>query len=64
VAVRVVFDTNILFSATGWRGHTYQCLDWARCGQIQAMTCPELVEELAEKLERKLGFSAEQAAMR
>lgn len=30
----VVFDTNILFSATGWRGNPYRCLELARTGQI------------------------------
>ena len=31
-------------------------------GRIQAVTCLELMEELAEKLEMKLGFSPEQAS--
>lgn len=31
-------------------------------GDIQAVTCLELMEELAEKLEMKLGFSPEQAS--
>ena len=62
MAILVVFDTNILFSATGWRGNPFQCVEQARIGHIQAVTCPELMEELAEKLEVKLGFSPEQAA--
>jgi len=62
VAITVVFDTNILFSATGWRGNPFQCVEQARIGHIQAVTCPELMEELAEKLESKLFFSPEQAA--
>lgn len=62
MAITVVFDTNILFSATGWRGHPFQCVEQARIGRIQAVTCPELMEELAEKLEMKLDFSPEQAA--
>jgi putative PIN family toxin of toxin-antitoxin system len=62
VAITVVFDTNILFSATGWRGNPFQCVEQARMGRIQAVTCPELMEELAEKLEMKLDFSPEQAA--
>jgi hypothetical protein len=28
----VVFDTNILFSAIGWRGRQYECLEYARNG--------------------------------
>jgi putative PIN family toxin of toxin-antitoxin system len=62
VAITAVFDTNILFSATGWRGNPFQCVERARVGEIQAVTCPELVEELAEKLELRLHFSAEQVA--
>jgi uncharacterized protein len=61
VALTAVFDTNILFSATGWRGNPFQCVERARVGEIEAVTCPELMEELAEKLETKLGFSQEQA---
>ena len=45
MAITTVFDTNILFSATGWRGNPFQCIERARAGEIQAVTCPELVEE-------------------
>jgi uncharacterized protein len=62
VGPTAVFDTNILFSATGWRGSPFQCVELARAGKVEAATCPELVEELAEKLETKLGFSPEQSA--
>lgn len=62
MALTAVFDTNILFSATGWRGNPFQCVERARAGEIQAVTCPELVEELAEKLNLRLHFSAEQVA--
>ncbi len=61
VAPTAVFDTNILFSATAWRGNPFRCVERARVGETQAVTCPELMEELAEKLEMKLGFSPEQA---
>jgi putative PIN family toxin of toxin-antitoxin system len=61
VALTAVFDTNILFSATAWRGNPFQCVERARIGEVQAVTCPELMEELAEKLEMKLGFSPEQS---
>jgi putative PIN family toxin of toxin-antitoxin system len=61
VAITVVFDTNILFSATAWRGNPFQCVERARVGEVEAVTCPELMEELAEKLEMKLGFSPDQA---
>ena len=62
MALTVVLDTNILFSATGWRGNPFQCVEQARAGKIEAVTCVELMEELAEKLELKLGFSPEQSA--
>lgn len=62
MALIVVFDTNILFSATGWRGKPFQCVEQARAGKIAGVTCPELMQELTEKLELKLGFSPEQSA--
>jgi putative PIN family toxin of toxin-antitoxin system len=62
VAFTAVLDTNILFFATGWRGSPYQCVERARAGEFQAVTCPELIEELAEKLEARLHFSPEQVA--
>lgn len=62
MAISVVFDTNILFSASAWRGSPFECVERARRGEIQAVTCPELMAELAEKLEIKLHFSAEQVA--
>jgi len=58
--ITVVFDTNILFSATGWRGHPFRCVELARSGQIQAVTCAEILRELAEKLAAKLAFSDRQ----
>ena len=61
MALIAVFDTNILFSAMAWRGNPFQCVERARVGGIEAVTCPELMAELAEKLEMKLGFSPEQA---
>ncbi|HEX5445520.1 MAG TPA: PIN domain-containing protein [Pirellulales bacterium] len=56
-----VFDTNILFSATGWKGVPYECLELARAGQVDGVTCLELLDELAEKLQAKLLFSTGQA---
>ena len=57
-----VFDTNILFSAAGWRGNPFQCVERARAGEFRIFTCPELMEELAEKLGSRLYFSADQVA--
>ena len=60
MTLTVVFDTNILFSATGWRGNPFHSVEHARDGKVMAFTCPELMQELAEKLESKLKFSPEQ----
>ena len=58
----VVFDTNILVSGTGWRGNPYRCLELARAGIVEGVTCKELPDELVEKLQVKLNFSDSQAA--
>jgi putative PIN family toxin of toxin-antitoxin system len=57
-----VFDTNILFSATGWKGKAYECVELARAGKVGGVTCRELLDELAEKLQLKLAFGTEQSA--
>ncbi len=54
-----VFDTNVLFSGIGWRGNPYRCLELARAGVIEGITCAELLDELEEKLSLKLGFTAD-----
>ncbi len=46
-----VFDTNILFSGVGWKGNPYRCLELARAGMVEGVTCRELLDELAEKLQ-------------
>jgi uncharacterized protein len=57
----VVFDTNVLFSAVGWKGAPYRCLELARSGVVQGATCRELLDELNQKLQTKLLFSPNQA---
>jgi putative PIN family toxin of toxin-antitoxin system len=52
-----VFDTNVLFSAVGWQGTPYQCVELARAGKVGAATCQELLDELSEKLGTKLLFT-------
>jgi len=59
--LRAVFDTNILFSATGWRGSPYQCLTMARQGKITLVLCREILTEYHEKLQTKLGMAPVQA---
>src|SRR5437867_4132760 len=56
-----VFDTNILFSGVGWKGNPYRCLELARAGIVEGVTCREVLDELAEKLQSKLSFTAEQS---
>ena len=57
----IVFDTNILFSAIGWQGKPYECVELARSGAIDGVTCRELMDELADKLQTKLGFNPQQS---
>jgi len=56
-----VFDTNILVSGTGWQGNPYRCLECARAGLVEGVTCKEILDELVEKLQVKLHFSDSQA---
>ena len=53
----VVYDTNILLSGLGWKGAPYRCVELARRGRVVGVTCSEILEELAEKLTTKFGFS-------
>ena len=52
-----VYDTNILLSGIGWRGSPYRCLELARQGRVEGLTCSEILDELGEKLTTKLNFS-------
>jgi putative PIN family toxin of toxin-antitoxin system len=58
----VVFDTNILFSGVGWKGSPYSCLQLAREGKVTHLTCIEILSELNEKLQSKMGQSTAEAA--
>lgn len=59
--IKVVFDTNILFSGTGWRGSPFYCLQLARQGKIVLLSCREILAEYHEKLQTKLGRTPTQA---
>ena len=59
---RAVFDTNILFSAVGWQGNPYRCVQAARRGQCLSITCETILAELVEKLRLKRGLEAGKAA--
>jgi uncharacterized protein len=58
----VVFDTNIFFSAIGWKGRPFACLERARLGAADGVTSQAILDELVEKLREKLAFSEEQIA--
>jgi putative PIN family toxin of toxin-antitoxin system len=54
----VVFDTNILISALfSTNGNPFRCLASAKTGQIESVTCQEILDEFAEKLLVKFKFS-------
>lgn len=53
----VVYDTNILLSGIGWGGKPGRCLELARQGSVEGLTCTEILEELKDKLPTKLNFS-------
>lgn len=55
-----VFDTNILLSALfSTSGSPFRCLALARIGQVESVTCQEILDEFAEKLLLKFKFSEE-----
>ncbi|PDW00924.1 putative toxin-antitoxin system toxin component, PIN family [Candidatus Viridilinea mediisalina] len=56
----VVFDTNVLLSAIGWRGRPALCLDRVRHGLAIGFTSEDLLQELRDKLRTKLVFSDSQ----
>ncbi|MBR8827960.1 MAG: putative toxin-antitoxin system toxin component, PIN family [Gomphosphaeria aponina SAG 52.96 = DSM 107014] len=54
----VVFDTNILLSALlSPTSNPSKCLQLARSGIIQSVTCQEIIDEFAEKLTVKFKYS-------
>ena len=55
-----VYDTNILLSGLGWNGTPYRCIELARQGKVEGLTCSEILNELMEKLTSKLKFSQPQ----
>ena len=54
----VVFDTNILISALfSQTGSPFRALALAKIGQIESVTCQEIMDEFADKLLLKFKFS-------
>lgn len=59
----VVFDTNILIAALlSTNGNPFRCLALARIGQVESVTCQEILDEFADKLILKFKFSQDMAA--
>lgn len=56
----VVFDTNVVLSALGWGGKPGKCLELAREGQVLALTCEPILNEVAHNLSQKLGFTTDE----
>jgi len=50
--LRVVFDTNVVASASFWRGAPFDCLASWVGGRCQAAVSPELLAEYHETMER------------
>lgn len=57
-----MFDTNILISAVlSQRSSPYRCLELAKQGRVQSVTCQEILEEFEEKLQGKFAYSSKLA---
>ena len=57
-----VFETNILISALLWpRGRVFECLDLARQGSVQSITCEPILNEFVERLRGKFGLEEQKA---
>jgi len=57
----VVFDTNVLVSAVGWRGPEHELFERCKAGELRLAISPELLAELERVLRYpKLGFTEEE----
>ena len=59
--MRVVFDTNILISATLWRGAPYRSLLAAQAGLVDLVLSPPILAELSRVLVDKFQFTPAEA---
>lgn len=58
----IVFDTNILISAVlSSTSKPFQCTALAKRGQVQSITCQEILDEFYEKLLVKFEYEPERA---
>src|SRR5215831_1301094 len=58
---RVIFDTNVLFSAIGWRGTPHKCLLAVVDDRVESITCRQILDELIEKLQTKQHMPPDEA---
>lgn len=60
--IRAVFDTNVLISAALSRtGPPFKCLDLAKQGVVESVTCKEILDEFKQKMIEKFKRSTDQA---
>ena len=60
--MKAVFDTNILVSATLWRGSPYRCLLAAQAGLVELFVSPSILSEFTRVLQVKFHLSPGQVA--
>lgn len=53
MAIRAVFDANVLISGLIFRGMPGRCLDAVTSKQVECFTCPAILSEVADKLAGK-----------
>lgn len=58
----VVYDTNVLISGMIWGGVPYDCIALSQRGEVEGLTCNEILDEFVDKLTTKFGFSLEGAS--
>ncbi len=63
--ISAVYDTNVLISGLFWHGKPRQLIHLARTGQVDAVACQDLLDELRDVLTRpdkRFRLSAPEAA--
>ncbi|MFH1752357.1 MAG: putative toxin-antitoxin system toxin component, PIN family [archaeon] len=58
--IRIVIDTNILISASFWKGNPYKLIELAIKKEIDVFTSIEILEEYAEVIKRDFKTSEEE----
>ncbi len=57
MALRAVFDANVLISGLVFEGVPGRCLDAVEAGSVHCVTCAAILCDVAEKLEHRFGHS-------